>query len=165
MSTVYVFLGEHIALVDFVSCLQRRRLLDDGEYIVISVDDEIYDPQRRHDIVQRGNLKLHQFTVQNKIVKWNVERIGFRVGFHSYHSDVPRLCEKIWNASNRYKPITYFVFVCMCIFSSCFVYTITGNFTDSDYFLNCVMLLLTSRITFPRELSLFYIQYYILYSS
>lgn len=66
---MYVFLGEHIALVDFVSCLQRRRLLDDGEYIVISVDDEIYDPQRRHDIVQRGNLKLHQFTVQNKIVK------------------------------------------------------------------------------------------------
>jgi guanylate cyclase, other len=58
---VYVFLGEHIALVDFVSCLQRKRLLDNGEYIVISVDDEIYDPQSRHDIVSRGEfcLNLH----------------------------------------------------------------------------------------------------------
>ncbi|CAH0398067.1 unnamed protein product [Chilo suppressalis] len=41
---VYVFLGEHIALVDFVSVLQRRGLLDKGEYAVVAVDDEIYDP-------------------------------------------------------------------------------------------------------------------------
>ncbi|KAL0892719.1 hypothetical protein ABMA27_014436 [Loxostege sticticalis] len=41
---VYVFLGEHIALVDFVSVLQGRGLLDKGEYAVVAVDDEIYDP-------------------------------------------------------------------------------------------------------------------------
>ncbi|KAL4720790.1 hypothetical protein ACJJTC_016770 [Scirpophaga incertulas] len=41
---LYVFLGEHIALVDFVSVLQRRGLLDRGEYAVVAVDDEIYDP-------------------------------------------------------------------------------------------------------------------------
>jgi guanylate cyclase len=51
---VYVFVGEHIALVDFVYCLQRLHLLDKGEYIIISVDDEIYDPDHRLNIVQRG---------------------------------------------------------------------------------------------------------------
>lgn len=51
---VYVFVGEHIALVDFVKCLQKRGLLKNGEYIVISVDDEIYHPERRRNIVQRG---------------------------------------------------------------------------------------------------------------
>ncbi|XP_053607986.1 guanylate cyclase 32E-like [Plodia interpunctella] len=41
---VYVFLGEHIALVDFVNILQRRELLKNGEYAVVAVDDEIFDP-------------------------------------------------------------------------------------------------------------------------
>ncbi|CAG9584367.1 unnamed protein product [Danaus chrysippus] len=41
---VYVFLGEHIALVDFVNVLHRRGLLANGEYAVVAVDDEIYDP-------------------------------------------------------------------------------------------------------------------------
>ncbi|KAJ2939161.1 hypothetical protein O0L34_g8474 [Tuta absoluta] len=41
---IYVFLGEHIALVDFVSVLQKKGLLKDGHYAVIAVDDEIYDP-------------------------------------------------------------------------------------------------------------------------
>ncbi|KAJ0176973.1 hypothetical protein K1T71_006982 [Dendrolimus kikuchii] len=41
---IYVFLGEHIALVDFVNVLQRRGLLTAGEYAVVAVDDEIYDP-------------------------------------------------------------------------------------------------------------------------
>lgn len=44
LSTVYVFLGEHIALVDFVKVLQKRGLLTNGEYAVVAVDDEIYDP-------------------------------------------------------------------------------------------------------------------------
>lgn len=43
-NAVYVFLGEHIALVDFVRVLQRRGLLAAGEYAVLAVDDEIYDP-------------------------------------------------------------------------------------------------------------------------
>ncbi|XP_013168990.1 PREDICTED: guanylate cyclase 32E-like [Papilio xuthus] len=41
---IYVFLGEHVALVEFVNALRRRGLLDAGEYAVIAVDDEIYDP-------------------------------------------------------------------------------------------------------------------------
>lgn len=56
---VYVFVGEHIALVDFVYCLQRLHLLDKGEYIIISVDDEIYDPDHRLNIVRRGKC-LHK---------------------------------------------------------------------------------------------------------
>lgn len=51
--TVYVFIGEHIALVDFVKCLKMNRLLEKGEYIVISVDDEIYDPDRKFNMVAR----------------------------------------------------------------------------------------------------------------
>lgn len=42
--TVYVFLGEHIALIDFMRVLQRRGLLQNGEYAVVAIDDEIYDP-------------------------------------------------------------------------------------------------------------------------
>ncbi|KAJ8974726.1 hypothetical protein NQ317_000392 [Molorchus minor] len=53
---VYVFVGEHIALIDFIKCLQRRRLLDTGDYVVISVDDEIYDPNRRIKIIRRDYL-------------------------------------------------------------------------------------------------------------
>uniref|UniRef100_A0A2H1WMA9 SFRICE_032663 n=1 Tax=Spodoptera frugiperda TaxID=7108 RepID=A0A2H1WMA9_SPOFR len=41
---IYVFLGEHIALVDFVKVMQRRGLLTAGEYAIVAVDDEIYDP-------------------------------------------------------------------------------------------------------------------------
>jgi len=57
---VYVFVGEHVALVDLVRCLQRRRLLERGEYIIISVDDEIYDPEKRNKILERGKTSDHQ---------------------------------------------------------------------------------------------------------
>lgn len=60
---VYVFVGEHIALIDFVKCLQKRKLLDSGDYVVISVDDEIYDPNRRIKIIQRGKLTFFLYIV------------------------------------------------------------------------------------------------------
>ncbi|XP_050294438.1 guanylate cyclase 32E isoform X2 [Anthonomus grandis grandis] len=56
ITRVYVFLGEHIALVDFIKCLQARKLLDTGNYVIISVDDEIYDPTRRTKIIRRDYL-------------------------------------------------------------------------------------------------------------
>ena len=55
---VYVFVGEHIATVDFVRCLQNKNLLQTGEYIVISVDDEIYDPLQRVKFMDRGKKFL-----------------------------------------------------------------------------------------------------------
>lgn len=53
---VYVFVGEHIATVDFVRCLQNKNLLQTGEYVVISVDDEIYDPSQRLNFMDRSKL-------------------------------------------------------------------------------------------------------------
>jgi len=41
-------------MVDFVRGLQNRRLLESGNYIVISVDDEIYDSNRRVNIMERS---------------------------------------------------------------------------------------------------------------
>lgn len=41
-------------MVDFVRCMQNRRLLEDGDYIIISVDDEIYDSKRRVNIMERS---------------------------------------------------------------------------------------------------------------
>ncbi|XP_039501764.1 guanylate cyclase 32E isoform X3 [Drosophila santomea] len=52
---IYVFIGEHIAMVDFVRGLQNRRLLESGDYIVVSVDDEIYDSNRRVNSMERSN--------------------------------------------------------------------------------------------------------------
>lgn len=49
-------MGEHIATVDFVRCLQNKNLLQTGEYVVISVDDEIYDLQQRVKFMDRGEL-------------------------------------------------------------------------------------------------------------
>lgn len=57
--TVYVFLGENIALVDFVKVLLRRGLLANGEYAVVAVDDEIYDPSNAA-ITQAGK---HNFFI------------------------------------------------------------------------------------------------------
>lgn len=58
---VYVFVGEHIAMVDFVRCLQNRKLLETGNYMVISVDDEIYDAKRRSNIMERGRYIKYCF--------------------------------------------------------------------------------------------------------
>ncbi|XP_050084377.1 guanylate cyclase 32E [Anopheles aquasalis] len=49
---VYIFVGDHIEMVDFVRCMQNRKLLSSGDYIVISIDDEIYDPNMKRNIYQ-----------------------------------------------------------------------------------------------------------------
>uniref|UniRef100_A0A182P9Q0 Guanylate cyclase n=1 Tax=Anopheles epiroticus TaxID=199890 RepID=A0A182P9Q0_9DIPT len=54
---VYVFVGDHIEMVDFVRCLQNRKLLSTGDYIVISIDDEIYDPNMKRNIYQGSSVK------------------------------------------------------------------------------------------------------------
>jgi hypothetical protein len=41
---VYVFVGGPWALDDFMLSLQERKLLDSGDYMVISVNDEFYNP-------------------------------------------------------------------------------------------------------------------------
>lgn len=42
-----MFVGGPWALDDFMLCLQERKLLETGEYMVISVNDEFYNPDLR----------------------------------------------------------------------------------------------------------------------
>jgi guanylate cyclase len=54
--TVYVFIGEHLALVDLVRALDNRKLLENGDYIIISVDDKICDPKVQCNYVNTGKV-------------------------------------------------------------------------------------------------------------
>ncbi|XP_068150732.1 guanylate cyclase 32E [Drosophila tropicalis] len=72
---IYVFIGEHIAMVDFVRGLQNRKLLESGDYIVISVDDEIYDSNRRVNIMERSD------DICNKIKEYAL-KATFNLPYH-----------------------------------------------------------------------------------
>jgi len=39
--TVYVFIGEHVALVHLIRAMANKKLFDNGHYMVISVDDKL----------------------------------------------------------------------------------------------------------------------------
>lgn len=69
--SVYVFVGEHSALIDFLHCMQQLNLLQNGLYMVISVDDEIYDPTRLSDIIGRGKLKI-KLILNNRYTNPNI---------------------------------------------------------------------------------------------
>ncbi|KAL7742008.1 hypothetical protein ACLKA6_018263 [Drosophila palustris] len=71
---IYVFIGEHIAMVDFVRGLQNRKLLESGDYIVISVDDEIYNASRRVNIMERNYLDPYIRKEKSK----SLDKISFR---------------------------------------------------------------------------------------
>jgi hypothetical protein len=43
--TVYLFIGQHVALVHFVKALYRVKELQSGDYMVISIDDFILDAE------------------------------------------------------------------------------------------------------------------------
>ncbi|XP_044758334.1 guanylate cyclase 32E-like isoform X2 [Coccinella septempunctata] len=97
---IYVFVGEHIALIDFVKCLQRRKLLDSGDYVVISVDDEIYDPNRRINIVRRDYLD----PFLNETWGNGSDLLGFRsvlklTPSHPRNPNYRYLCERIKDTS------------------------------------------------------------------
>ena len=49
MCAVYVFLGDPLALVDFMRALDNMNL-NDGEYVVIAVQDDTFEPtnQRKY---------------------------------------------------------------------------------------------------------------------
>ncbi|XP_071444038.1 guanylate cyclase 32E [Hetaerina americana] len=102
---VYVFIGEHIALVDFVKCLHRRRLLDKGEYVIISVDDEIYDPKRKLKILERDYLDpFLRDAEMNELYLTDI--MGFRsvlklTPSHPRDPDYEQFCEKIKTFSVR----------------------------------------------------------------
>lgn len=74
---MYVFLGEHIALADFVKVLQRRGLLQTGDYAVVAVDDEIYDPSAAA-IVHAGKLSNFKQTCINHTIAYTGETSDLR---------------------------------------------------------------------------------------
>lgn len=45
--TVYVFVGDHWALDAFMLCMQEQKLFDNGDYMVIAVNDEFYSPEHK----------------------------------------------------------------------------------------------------------------------
>ena len=52
MFTVYVFLGDPHALIDFVRCMNEKSL-NDGDYLVIAVQDETFDPKHRYKYLKK----------------------------------------------------------------------------------------------------------------
>lgn len=49
--SVYVFLGTPISLVEFMDTMQRARIFDKGEYIVIYVDMNTYREKEAHKYI------------------------------------------------------------------------------------------------------------------
>ena len=58
---VYLFIGEHIALVDFVKALHEVKEVKPKEYMVISIDDFIYDPESNaQEYTSRSKIRNSQ---------------------------------------------------------------------------------------------------------
>ena len=58
---MYLFIGEHVALVDFVKALDSLRVLENGEYVVISIDDFIFNAEgNAQEYTSRSKLKKNQ---------------------------------------------------------------------------------------------------------
>ncbi|XP_045535787.1 guanylate cyclase 32E-like [Papilio machaon] len=92
---IYVFLGEHVALVEFVNALRRRGLLDAGEYAVIAVDDEIFDPNttaitHADHLIQNSSSDILAFRAVLKLTP------SFPINPH-----YPKLCQMIRELSAR----------------------------------------------------------------
>ncbi|XP_052864300.1 guanylate cyclase 32E [Anopheles cruzii] len=75
---VYVFVGDHIEMVDFVRCLQNRKLLSTGDYIVISIDDEIYDPNMKRNIYQEYSDFYQKYIGNSRDKHHNRKRYNYK---------------------------------------------------------------------------------------
>ncbi|XP_046988319.1 guanylate cyclase 32E-like [Schistocerca americana] len=102
---VYVFVGKHMALMDFVKCLQRRHLLDSGDYIVISVDDEIYDPSKKLNVLHRVYLDPYlEGDADNAFDVTDVPALRSVLKLSPYYPKSSRyeeVCEQIRNFSTK----------------------------------------------------------------
>ncbi|EFX89873.1 hypothetical protein DAPPUDRAFT_39825, partial [Daphnia pulex] len=62
---VYLFIGEHIALVDFVKALHGLKVLGNGDYMIISIDDFIFDPENNaQEYTSRNYLDPYMHTIK-----------------------------------------------------------------------------------------------------
>ncbi|XP_015596279.1 guanylate cyclase 32E isoform X2 [Cephus cinctus] len=93
---VYIFVGEHIALVDFVKCLQKRKLLYTGDYVIVSVDDIIYDPRKRKDITQRTYIDPYlPDRNMSQDVKFGFQSVLKLTPTHVKNPNFEQICERI----------------------------------------------------------------------
>ncbi|XP_073822176.1 guanylyl cyclase at 32E [Musca autumnalis] len=100
---IYVFIGEHIAMVDFVRCMQNRKLLEDGDYIIISVDDEIYDSKRRVNIMERNYLDPYIKKEKSKSLDKNSFRSVIKISMsYPQNPDIREKCTKIKEYSRKH---------------------------------------------------------------
>ncbi|XP_059220787.1 guanylate cyclase 32E [Stomoxys calcitrans] len=100
---IYVFIGEHIAMVDFVRCMQMRKLLDDGDYIIISVDDEIYDSKRRVNVMERTYLDPYIKKEKSKSLDKNSFRSVIKISMtYPQNPDIREKCTKIKEYSRKH---------------------------------------------------------------
>ncbi|XP_021700772.1 guanylate cyclase 32E isoform X2 [Aedes aegypti] len=75
---IYVFVGDYIEMVDFVRCLQNRNLLSSGDYMVISIDDEVYDPSTKRNIYQEYSDFYQKYARNSKDTLANRKRYSFK---------------------------------------------------------------------------------------
>ncbi|XP_055858985.1 guanylate cyclase 32E [Episyrphus balteatus] len=100
---IYVFIGEHIAMVDFVRCLQNRKLLEAGDYLIISVDDEIYDSKRRLNIMERNYLDPYIKRDKNKSLDKNSFRSVIKISMsYPQNPNLREICSKIKENARKY---------------------------------------------------------------
>lgn len=59
---MYLFIGEHIALVDFVQSLQDMGVLEKGEYVIISIDD--FDDTNAQQYTRRSRQNEASINIQ-----------------------------------------------------------------------------------------------------
>ncbi|XP_058819180.1 guanylate cyclase 32E [Topomyia yanbarensis] len=75
---IYIFVGEYIEMVDFVRCLQHRDLLNSGDYMVISIDDEIYDSGTKRNIYQEYSDFYQKYIGSSKEKFPNRKRYSYK---------------------------------------------------------------------------------------
>lgn len=62
LSTVYIFLGTAMSLIDMMNSMQNQRLLDNGEYMVIHVDMMTYSPREAQKYLWSEYKLIHKAT-------------------------------------------------------------------------------------------------------
>ncbi|XP_065090662.1 guanylate cyclase 32E [Ochlerotatus camptorhynchus] len=75
---IYIFVGDYIEMVDFVRCLQNRNLLSSGDYMVISIDDEVYDPNMKRNIYQEYSDFYQKYIRNSKEMFSNRKRYNYK---------------------------------------------------------------------------------------
>ncbi|XP_037958924.1 guanylate cyclase 32E [Teleopsis dalmanni] len=99
---VYIFVGEHFAMVDFVRCMQNRKLLQDGDYIIISVDDEIYDSKLRFNIMERHYLDPYIRKDKSKSLDKHSFRSVIKISMsYPQYPNIRSFCTKIKEYARR----------------------------------------------------------------